>query len=380
MMPHRSKTFAILGLLALGACAPAGSARPAASGGEVRNVIFMVADGAGVAYWSAADQHAADLAVKRMPVVGLVDTQSADSRVTDSAAGASVYATGVRTDNRTISVAPGCRELLRRDSMALKRDPSGCAPLESAFDLARARGMATGVVTTTSVVDATPASFVAHSPSRYWGDMIAEQFAQADLAVMLGGGRQHFDASRADGRDLLAPLCESAACVSTAAELAAYRGDDRPLIGLFAPGDMGAAAERPVALPRMVEAALARLGRDPEGFMALFETEGTDNAGHANQPLESVVAEMLEFDRAVGVVLDFARRDGRTLVIVTGDHETGGLSLMEEDGAATARYLTSGHTGEMVPLFAYGPGAERFAGILDNDEVGRRLKQVIAGR
>src|SRR5690606_32973056 len=145
-MPHTSKTLAMLGALAL-AAAPAALDAQAAPGAGPRNVIFMVADGVGVAYWSAAEQAVDDLAVKSMPVGGLVDTQSADSRVTDSAAGASVYATGVRTDNRTISVAPGCRALLRSDSMAVKRDPSLCEPLETVLQLARQRGMETGVVT-----------------------------------------------------------------------------------------------------------------------------------------------------------------------------------------------------------------------------------------
>ena len=384
MMPHRSKTFAILGLLAAAGCAPAGSSAPAgaAPADGVRNVIFMVADGAGIGHWTAAEQATdAPLTVASMPVLGLVDTRSADSRVTDSAAGASVYATGVRVDNRTISVEPGCRALLRRDSMALKRDPSGCPPLESVFEIARRQGMSTGVVTTTSVVDATPAAFAAHSPSRYWDDYLAGQFAEAGLAVILGGGRESFDAaSRDDHVDLLGRMCADAACVRSASELAAYRADDRPLVGLFAPADMGKAGVRSPALPQMVDAALARLSRDPDGFIALLETEGTDNAGHANVPVEEVVAEVREFDRAVARALDFARRDGHTLLIVTADHETGGLAVLEEDGRAVAKYITGDHTGALVPLFAFGPGAERFGGIHANSEIGRMLREVVAGR
>ncbi len=382
-MLHRSKTFATLGLLVAAGCAPIGSADPYAPAvvDGVRNVIFMIADGGGVGHWTAAEQAADSLAVASMPVLGLVDTRSADSRVTDSAAGASVYATGVRVDNRTIAVEPGCRALLRRDSMALKRNPGGCPPLESVFEIARRQGMATGVVTTTSVVDATPASFAAHSPSRYWDDYIAEQFAGAELAVILGGGRESFDAgTRDDGEDLLARLCRGATCVSTAAELSAYRADDRPLVGLFAAGDMGKAGKRSPTLPQMVDAALARLSRDPDGFIALFETEGTDNAGHGNRPVDEVVAEVVEFDRAVARALEFARRDGHTLLIVTADHETGGLSLLEEEGRAVAKYTTADHTSALVPLFAFGPGAERFGGIHQNTEVGRMLREVVEGR
>lgn len=382
MSAHTSKSFAILGLLLSTACAPGGPTRegPAPGGQEARNVIVMIADGAGTAAWSAAELADGELAVRRMPVAGLVATRSASSRVTDSAAGATVYATGVRTYNGAIGVGPECGELLRRDSLALKRDPSLCEPLESVFDVARRRGMATGVVTTASVTDATPAAFVARSPRRYWQELIADQFARALPEVVLGGGRRYFDGSgREDGRDLLPALCERAACLSTAGELAGYRADERPLLGLFAADALPAAGERSPSLPQMVRAALARLERDPDGFVALFETEGTDNAGHANAPLEALAAEVLEFDAAVGEVLDFARRDGRTLVVVTADHETGGLSLVGEGSGVAARYSTHDHTAALVPLFAYGPGAERFAGLRRNEEVGRLLMRAVGG-
>lgn len=255
--------------------------------------------------------------------------------------------------------------------------PAGCVAEETWFQAAERRGKATGVVTTTAVVDATPAAFVANSPSRYWVDPIAEQFAAAGLEVLLGGGRAHFEAAtRDDRRDLLGELCQRSACVSDAAELAAYSPDDRPLVGLFVPGEMDAAGEREPTIPAMVEAALARLSRDPDGFVALFESEGTDVTGHANRPLAEITAEMLEFDRAVGVALDFARRTPGTLLVVTADHETGGLTLPESGDTLVIEYSTGRHTGALVPLFAYGPGSERFAGLLQNYEVGRRLEEL----
>lgn len=385
-MSRRSKSFAISALLLSGACAPATPAMSGAGPGtaEVKNVIFMVTDGGGLAYWSAAELAADELAVEQMRVVGLVDTQSSDNRVTDSAASASVYATGVRTYNGAISVGPECKNLLMRDSVALKQNPSRCEPLESAFDVARRRGKALGVVTTTYVVDATPAAFVANAPLRYWRESIAEQFASAELDVLLGGGRQYFDAAvRSDRADLLGQMCARAACVTDARTLSAYRPDDRPLVGLFVPVNMAPAGERSPTLPQMVEAALSKLSRDPEGFVAVFETEGTDDAGHNNDPLETIVAEMLEFDQAVGEVLRFARRNPGTLVIVTADHETGGLALGLRGETLVATYPEVGgigHTASMVPLFAFGPGAERFAGIHDNTDIGRMLKEVVAGR
>jgi alkaline phosphatase len=348
-----------------------------AENAPVRNIILLIADGTGVGVWSAAEFASDALAVKRMPVVGLVDTRSASAKVTDSAAGASVYATGERTTNRTISVSAGCPLPSSRQTEATTW-PDACRPLESWFAIAAAKGKARGVVTTTSVVDATPASFVAHSPSRYWSRAIAEQLAEAELDVLMGGGRRHFEGG-AGRADLVAPLCASADCVDNAAELAGYRASDRPVVGLFAPADMDDLDARPVALRDMVSAALAKLERDPDGFVALFETEATDNATHANLPLERVTADILEFDRAVGVALDFAERTPGTLVVVTADHETGGFSLPEEGTDFEVRYTTTGHSGALVPLFAYGPQAERFGGFRENYEIGRLFLEIARG-
>jgi alkaline phosphatase len=343
----------------------------------VRNIILMIADGSGPGVWTAAAYGSDDdLSIRRMPVVGLVDTRSASSKVTDSAAGATVYATGERVTNRTIGVGGNCPLPSSRDTVAVAW-PDGCTALESWFAIAQGKGKALGVVTTTSVIDATPASFVAHAPSRYWRQQLAEQFAAADLDVLMGGGRSYFaGATRRDGRDLLGPMCTHSDCVSTAAQLAAYAAGDRPLVGLFSPGDMDALDPRPAALPDMVAAALARLARDPDGFVALFETEATDNATHANLPLERVTADILEFDRAVGVALDFADRTPGTLVIVTSDHETGGFSLVETGTDFRLEYATRGHTATLVPLFAAGPQAARFGGFRNNFEIGRTLMEI----
>lgn len=377
---------ALLFLLALGACAAAPEAGPpqslsdgmaAATDEPVRNIILLIADGAGVGVWTAATYAQPDLAVEHMPVAGLVDTRSASSKVTDSAAGATVYATGERVTNRTISVGGTCPLPSSRDTIATKW-PDGCEPIESWFTIAQAKGKAAGVVTTTSVIDATPASFVAHSPSRYWREAIAEQFAAADLDVLLGGGRRYFAGEdRNDGQDLLGRMCANADCIANAAALAAYAPADRALIGLFSPEDMDELDPRPVRLPDMVTAALSKLSRDPDGFVALFETEATDNATHANMPLDRVTADILEFDRAVAVALAFASRTPGTLVIATADHETGGLSLVEADNDFELEYTTGGHTAGLVPLFAAGAQARSFGGLRENTEIGRMLLEIV---
>ncbi|MEX2570246.1 MAG: alkaline phosphatase [Gemmatimonadota bacterium] len=379
----RSRTLApFLGLAFLVAScgSQVGRAGPAQTAeAEVRNIILLLADGAGTGLWTAAEYAQEDLAVKRMPQVALVDTRSGSHKVTDSAAGATAYSTGRRVSNRTIAVAPECPVAQSGDSPT-SQWPAGCRPLETWFAIARDAGRATGVVTTTYVVDASPAAFVAHSPSRYWYEQIADSIASFEPDVLLGGGRQYFESeTREDGRDLLEEMCTSARCIFTGEDLRAYEPDDRPLVGLFAPADMDDAEPRVIGLPGMVEAALGRLERDPEGFVAFFETESTDNSTHANAPLERVTAEILEFDRAVGVALDFAGRTPGTLVIAVGDHETGGLSLAEAGTDFELRYTTGGHTAAMVPLFASGPQAERFAGMLDNDQVGQMLLEIVRG-
>lgn len=381
---RRNQVFnALFVTLAISGCgAPmAGSAGGGPSGADapVRNIILLIADGAGAGLWAAAAYGTSELAVKRMRVGGLVDTRSAGHKVTDSAAGASVYATGQRVMNRTISVGHEC-PLPRSEDRVEVAWPTGCEALESWFQIARSKGKATGLVTTTDVVDATPAAFVAHSPSRYWMQMIAEQFAEADLDVLLGGGRRYFAADgRDDGRDLIGEMCARSDCFLTAEGFDTYQPTDRPLVGLFTPGDMDDADPRPVSVPVMVAAALAKLERDPDGFVAMFETESTDNSTHGNEPLEEITGYMIEFDRAVGVALGFARRNPGTLVIVTGDHETGGISLVERGTDVNLAYATGGHSASPVPLFAEGPRAERFGGFRENYEIGEMLLEIVRG-
>jgi alkaline phosphatase len=127
----------------------------------------------------------------------------------------------------------------------------------------------------------------------------------------------------------------------------------------------------------MVSAALDKLDRHPDGFVAMFETEATDNAAHANAPLERVTADLLEFDRAVAIALEFASRSPGTLLIVTADHETGGFSLIETGNDFELRYANRGHSAAMVPLFAIGPQSERFGGLRENHEIGQTLLEIV---
>ena len=380
----RSITIALLASLTLSACArPAGQSAAASRGAQEapRNFIVYLGDGVGTAYWTAARLAKGELAVEAMRVAGLTDTRSSDSDVTDSAAGATVYAAGVRTYNGAIGVGDRCRELFAADSASVMRDPAACDPLETVFDLAFDRDIATGLVATSSLTHASPASFGAKVPYRRMQAEIATQLAARPIDVMLGGGRGWFDGTlRADRQNILAELCSAATCLETAEQLAAYRPDDRRLVGLFAEDGMPVAAERMPLLPEMTRTALDRLAREENGFFLFVEGSQPDWRGHDNRPLQTVVDEMLDFDAAIGVGLEFARQDGETLVLVVSDHETGGLSLNLVNGSIEARYTTGSHTGTMTPHFAFGPAAERFGGILPNDRIGQMLVELVRAR
>lgn len=377
------KLAAVLVLAASSACAPAVGTGGTVQGtaGQPVNVILFIGDGVGTAYWTAARIAADSLAVERMRVMGLTDTRSDDSYVTDSAAGATVYATGHRTYNGAIGVGPRCQAMFRADSAAVMRNPASCDPLESVFDIAIGAGIGTGLVATSAITHATPASFGAKVPFRRMQPEIATQLAATPIDVLLGGGRGFFDGTlRPDSANLLTGLCSRAACLSTAADLATYRADDRRLVGLFAQNQMERAAVRQPLLAEMTRVALERLGRNPRGFFLMVEGSQPDWRGHANEPLSEVQAEMVDFDDAIAVGLDFARRNPQTLVLVVADHETGGLSLVMQGDTLAARYTTDYHTGEMTPHFAYGAGAERFAGLRENREVGRMLVEIVRNR
>jgi alkaline phosphatase len=353
----------LVGAAALSGCATRPPPSPASVTGGPRRVILIVGDGMGLAHWSSARIASGEpLAVARLPVIGLVDTRCLCNRVTESAAAATALATGRRTAYRFVGMAP--------DS----------TPLPTVLEAAEARGMATGLVTTTQIVDATPAAFAAHVPSRDLRYEIASQMAARDIEVLMGGGRSAFT-SRPDGVDLLAALAERSTFVGTVAELRALDlGRTERLVGLFADSTLFPLIELRPTLPEMAEAALAVLDRDPDGFFLLLEQEDTDNAHHDNLPLDSALPAILELDKTVALALDYQARRPETLVVVTGDHETGGVTLFYAEGAPASRYATTGHSSTMVPLFAGGPGSERFGGWLDNDEVGRLLLEAVGAR
>ncbi len=343
-------------LLLLTSCTPEQAGAPP---GPVR-IILLIADGGGTGQWTSALIAADSLNVAALPVGGMVDTRVDPQTVIDSGAAATALACGVATYNGAIGV-----------------DGEGRS-VETVLERAEARGMATGLVATCNLTHATPASFAAHRPRRSMLDEIAEDIARQPIEVLLGGGRGHFDGSlRRDGRDLLAEYGwrEEGVVLGDPQGLDTLdlREVER-LAGLFAPDHMPPAPLREPSLAAMTRAALEILDRDPEGFFLMVEGSQPDWRSHDRRPLAEVAAEMLDFDGAVGAALIYQARRPGTLIVVTADHETSGLSVHPDGkGGMEARYGSGSHTPALVPLFAGGPGAEAFGGIKSNRRIGQLL-------
>jgi alkaline phosphatase len=383
-----------------------------------KRVILFIGDGVGASYWTAARFASDNLSVQQFKVMGLVDTRSASHAITESAAGATAYATGVRTFNGAISVGT--------DSQ----------PRETVLEAAKKMGWATGIVVTSSVTDATPAAFVSHVPNRMLQFDIARQMTALAPDVILGGGSRWFTPTvRPDREDLLVKLDSTHTVLTEPAVFESLRDTTiTKLVGLFGAQDMPPAASRVPTLPAMTKKAIDILAKDPDGFFLMVEGSQPDWRGHNNEPISAIIGEMLDFDAAIGVALAYQKRVPDVLILVVADHETGGLAIgtardsavltqtanslteavknmaraigllskpaadsmeataqqMQVTSArmqATARtargerlvadYTTGGHTAQMVPLFASGPGAEAFAGMIDNNRVGQLLLEIV---
>lgn len=322
--------------------------------GPVNHVVFVVGDGMGLAQVSAARiANGGRLHLDRMPVVGLVETRSATDVVTDSAASATAYSTGVATHNAAIGVDVDDQ------------------PVETWMEWAAAREMRTGVVATSRITHATPAAFGAHQPTRYDHEAIAVDLAASPIEVFVGGGYDRF-ADRSDDQDLVAVLEARGVPVVRSLEAAPPEG---PVAALLEDGPMPRSDRAgPGVLEPLARFAAQRM-HEAERSALLVEGSQIDWAGHYNH-FPWMVEEVLELDRTVGMLLALAEERGDMLVVVTADHETGGLAIKNgEPGEwVKSRWATHHHTPVPVPIYAYGPGAEAFAGTYANIEVATKLR------
>ncbi len=340
-----------------------------AGGERPRNVIFLVGDGMGVAHVTAAKVAFGELEMERFPYGGISATFPEGSFVTDSAASGTALATGFKTVNGAISVTP-------EDAV-----------LKTALEYAEENGMATGLVVTCSITHATPAVFAAHIDDRSRDREIAEQLAASDVDVLFGGGAGYFTptavgGTRSDGRDLLAGMAERLLVARDVDEFNAM-GDVDAAAFLYAKAHPGPVGDRPVSLAELSRRAIEILSRDGDGFFLMIEGSQIDWAGHENDK-QYLLDEMADFDAAVGAALDFAERDGETLVVMTADHETGGLTVDEgsvpDDWLGPVAWSSESHTAAMVPVLSYGPGSAALGGIIDNTDIGAFLIDAVGGK
>ncbi len=332
-------------------CVAQKSLAPDAEASRVKNIIFFIGDGMGTAQvYAGMTASSTPFYLEKFPYSGFSKTYSSDNYVTDSGAGGTALATGKKTKNGMIGMDP--------DSTAVN----------SVVALASKNGLATGVLSTSAVNHATPASFVAHNVSRNNYEEIALDFVEGGPDVFIGGGLSSFN-EREDGRDLTAELRSLGYDVVFNTDDLKKSESDK-IAGLLSKEHMPRVSEgREGVLKEMTAKAIETLSRNKDGFFLMVEGSMIDWGGH-DRDKEYIISEMIDLDEAIGVAYDFAVRDGETLIVVTADHETGGMSLPAGDikgKRVAASFIESGnHTAVMVPVFSYGPAAERFSGIHDN--------------
>jgi alkaline phosphatase len=326
-----------------------------------KNIVFMVGDGMGVSQiYAGLTANKGSLNLEQFKIIGFHRNQASDNYVTDSAAGATAFATGKKTYNGAIGL-----DSLKQPSVTL-------------LELAEQNGLATGLVSTCDITDATPASFIAHQLKRSMHEEIAADFLKTDVDVVIGGGRKYFE-KRKDQRNLLDTLRQRNYQVLS--DISAMdKIHHGKLVNLYADENPIKISEgRGDALLKSTQKAIELVSANKKGFFALIEGSQIDWGGHANDA-PYAIAEMIDFDKNIGWVLDFARKNKETLVIITADHETGGMALMGgnmQTGEVKAEFTTKGHTGQMIPVFAFGPGAENFNGIYHNYDLFGKMQAAL---
>lgn len=331
---------------------------------EPKNIIYMIGDGMGFNIVEAAENVYHDslymnkLAMNYIPYLTHQSTYSSTNNITDSAAGGTALATGYKTANGAIAVD------------ATKRSDE----YKSVLDLAAEKGMDTGVVVTKSVTDATPAAFTAHAYSRGdTEDIAADQIAllaDGTLDVLMGGGDGDFAPSDYEDKG-----------INYFTKKAEMPNVPAPMLGLFEYGVMDTYDEALPTLAEMTERAIEVLSENENGFFLMVEGSQIDSYNHDNE-LDGATHEVYEFDKAVTVALEFAVNNPDTLIIITADHETGGLYIPMDPTPNNiergSQYTSGGHTERAVPVYALGAGVEEgLDGILENTDVAAYVASVL---
>ena len=328
-------------------------------GKKIKNVIFMIGDGMGFEHISCAwVVNGGKLNMDQMPVLGASRTYAVDRLITDSCAGGAALAGGTKTRYGFIGL-----------------DPDGNV-METSLQVAQKKGKKTGITVTCRLNDATPADFCNHSPARRLEEDITAQFVNSGVDFISGGGL-HFWNQRSDGRDLIGEMqAKGYTFVDKLEDIAGAEGDK--FLGIYDEYDLQDVAQRGPVLLESTKKAIEMLD-NKKGFFLMIEGSQIDDWAHRNK-IGYMCEELFDFDQTLGYVLEWAAKDGQTLVVVTADHNTGGLTLLRGDlqkHEVKVNYSTKGHNGILVPVFAFGPHAEDFTGVHENAEIGQIVKNLI---
>ncbi|SFO25718.1 alkaline phosphatase [Chitinophaga sp. YR627] len=320
--------------------------------GKVTNVILLIGDGMGLAQiYAGFTANHGQLNLLQMKNIGFSKTYSSDSYITDSAAGGTAMASGKKTNNRYVGV----------DATAVR--------IPAIPDIIAPKGYNSALISAGDITDATPAAFYGHVPERSMEDSIAANFLTSPVSIMIGGGAKHFN-QRKDGKDLPKLLQDKGYTFSTNLDELNNIQSDKYLV-LDSRAERSMLTGRGEFLTQSLEKSIASLRKQNKGFFIMAEGAQIDYGGHANI-VPYVATEMMDFDKAIGAAMKFADEDGHTLVIVTADHETGGLSLLDGNiskGYVDGHFSTNDHSAVMVPVFAYGPHSLDFRGVYENTEI-----------
>ena len=283
-------------------------------------------------------------------------TASFDKLITDSAASGTAMATGIKTNNKVLGISP--------DNINQK----------SILEICKEKGYKTALIATSSIVHATPASFYAKENSRYNYENIALQLRNDNIDIIVGGGSKYFT-TRKDKRNLINEMSgyefvksvdELEKSISTKIGYFTYFGEPPSILN-----------GRPANLDLITRTILNKLSLNKSPFIIVIEGSQIDWGGHDNDS-KMVISEFIDFDSAIKEALEFAKNDGNTLVVVTADHETGGMSLNGgEINNVNIKFNTKSHTGTMVPVFSFGPSSETFRGIYENTQIFYKLRESI---
>lgn len=326
---------------------------------EPKSIIYMIGDGMGANIIQATQEAYADelygnkLAINYLTNVGTQSTYSADTKITDSAAGGTALATGRKTSNYTVA--------MNKDHME---------EYKTVLELAAEKDKSTGIVVTKSVTDATPATFTSHVVERNLQTEIArqqlEKMVDGSLDIVLGGGYSYYEDFK--NADIFREAKSSG--VSYSRKWMETLEQKLPLVGLYAPKALNTTNVYTPTLAEMTDLALQRLSEDEDGFFLMVEGSQIDTKAHSNK-LKEQMYEMYQFDSAIAVAMKYVALHPDTVIIVTADHETGGLYFPQEGYTENGkyRYLSEEHTSINVPVYAVGHGTDALGGIMENTDI-----------